>query len=101
MTSLNRRSFFKKSGIALAPALLPSLPIFANISGSHSAPEEKNPVQFVYDGPIFDKPAQYWEQLEQANNIKPIVPDIYGNGGVVAELQNKFSAITGKEKAIY
>lgn len=101
MTSLHRRSFLKKSGIALAPALLPSLSVYGDITGRHCAPEEKNSIQFLYDGPVFDKPSLYWEQLEQANQRQAIVPDVYGNGGAVAELQKKFASITGKEKAIY
>ena len=36
-----------------------------------------------------------------ANNKQPIKVDRYGSGGAVEELEKKFQAITGKEKAIY
>jgi threonine aldolase len=40
-------------------------------------------------------------QLDEANKKQLVKIDRYGNGGDVDELQKRFAAITGKEKAIY
>ena len=63
-------------------------------------PADEPVVKFFGDGELFDGPA-YWEQLQQANSKQPIIVDRYGAGGAVADLEKKFEAITGKEKAIY
>jgi len=100
MTPVNRRSFLKSSGLSIAPALLPALPVF---SAQVDAPIETGdavPVQFIFDGEVFDAPA-YWQQLEEAHKKSPVHPDRYGMGGAVEELEKKFAALTGKEKAIY
>jgi len=39
--------------------------------------------------------------LQMANNKQPLKVDRYGSGGAVEELEKKFQAITGKEKAIF
>lgn len=100
MPSFNRRSFLKVSGLTLLPGILPALPALAGETGKYPAPPHEPVVKFYGDGESFDGPA-YWEQLQQAHNKNPIKPDRYGSGGAVEELQKKFEAITGKEKAIY
>ena len=100
MTSFNRRSFLKASGLTLLPGILPALPALAGEANRYPTPADERIVKFYGDGETFDGPA-YWEQLQQAHNKQPIKADRYGSGGAVEELQNKFEAITGKEKAIY
>jgi len=98
--SFNRRGFIKASGLSLLPGLLPALPTLANKSGKQMSPADEPIVKFFYDGEWFDG-AVYWEQLQQANSKQPLKVDRYGAGGAVEELEKKFEAITGKEKAIY
>ena len=43
----------------------------------------------------------YLETLQLANAKQPLKVDRYGGGGAVEELEKKFQAITGKEKAIF
>jgi threonine aldolase len=100
MNNYNRRNFFKVTGLAAVPALLPGQSLFANNNNEISSPPAEPVVRFFGDGEIFDG-ASYWEQLQLAHAKHPIKVDRYGNGGAVEELQNKFAAITGKEKAIF
>jgi threonine aldolase len=100
MSNYNRRIFFKISGLAAVPVLLPGQSLFANNKNEFHRPPAEPIVRFSGDGEIFDG-AAYLEQLQLAHAKQPLKVDRYGNGGAVEELQNKFAAITGKEKAIY
>jgi len=100
MNSVNRRKFLKASGLTLLPAALPTLNSFANDSFMQFAPANEPVVKFFGDGERYDG-LTYLEQLQLANNKQPIKVDRYGSGGAVEELEKKFQAITGKEKAIY
>lgn len=100
MPTTNRRSFLKASGLVLVPGFLPSLHTIAAETNKKYLPADEPVVKFFYDGEGFDG-AAYWEQLQQANSKQPVKADRYGNGGAVDDLQKKFEAITGKEKAIY
>jgi len=100
MSNYNRRNFFKVTGLAAAPALLPGQSLFAKNIDQLPSPPAEPVVRFYGDGDLFDG-AAYWEQLQLAHAKQPIKVDRYGNGGAIEELQNKFAAITGKEKAIF
>jgi len=100
MTSFNRRDFIRTSGLTLLPGVLTGWPAFAGEKNKQPSPADEHHVKFFYDGEFFDG-SSYWEQLQQANNKKEIEVDRYGQGGAVDELEKKFAAITGKEKAIY
>jgi threonine aldolase len=100
MTYFNRRSFLKTSGLTLLPAALPVIPALANNINKGSAPVNEPIVKFFGDGEFYDG-LPYLEQLQIANSKQPIKVDRYGSGGAVEELEKKFEAITGKEKAIY
>ncbi len=103
MSSINRRSFLLKGSMAMAPALLPVLPVLAEENNNLPAvPDEpvEPIIKFYGDGEMFSGPA-YWQQLEEANKKQLVKPDRYGTGGSVEELEKRFAAITGKEKAIY
>ena len=100
MKDLNRRNFIKASGLTLIPAVLPTISTLANTADT-LAPSAKEPVvKFFGDGDFFDG-LSYLEQLQAANNKYPLKADRYGTGGAVEELEKKFEAITGKEKAIF
>src|SRR5262245_61876410 len=100
MKSLNRRYFLKASGLTLVPAALPTVSSLANDTIKTAAPANEPIVKFVGDGEFYDG-LPYLEQLQLANGKQPIKVDRYGSGGAVEELEKKFQAITGKEKAIY
>jgi len=97
---VNRRSFLKASGLTLLPVALPAVPSFANGLNKKSSPANQPIVKFFGDGEFYDG-LPYLEQLQLANNKQPIRVDRYGSGGAVEDLEKKFQAITGKEKAIY
>ena len=97
---MNRRFFLKNSGAALTPAFLPAIPIWSTEKEHQPFDTDEPVVKFFADGDFFDGPS-YWQQLEEANKKQLVKIDRYGNGGDVDELQKRFAAITGKEKAIY
>src|SRR6185436_15686636 len=98
--SVNRRNFLKASGLSLLPAVLPAAPILAN-NGKKKPIAANDPVVKLFgDGEFYDG-LPYLEQLQAANSKQQIKVDRYGSGGAVEELEKKFEAITGKEKAIY
>ena len=100
MKSVNRRKFLKASGLSLLPAALPAVPILANDPDKGVAPATGPVIKFFGDGEFYDG-LPYLEQLQAANSKQPLKVDRYGSGGAVEELEKKFQAITGKEKAIY
>ncbi len=99
----NRRNFLKKCGLSTVPILLPTIGLNAmSFSEVQNEPliKPKTPVNFIYDGLAFT-PQEYLEKLNEINQVKPIVPDFYGNGGITKTLEDQFAKITGKERAIY
>ena len=98
--SINRRSFLKASGLSLLPAVLPAAPVLANIVNKKPIAANEPVVKLFGDGEFYDG-LPYLEQLQAANSKQQIKVDRYGSGGAVEELEKKFEAITGKEKAIY
>ena len=100
MKDLNRRNFIKATGLTLIPAALPTISSFGNISSHDSAPANEPIVKFFGDGEFYDG-LPYLEMLQAANSKQPLKVDRYGSGGAIEELEKKFEAITGKEKAIY
>jgi len=100
----NRRSFLKKSSLSTIPLLLPTINLTTTTSSMNTlnqkAATKKTPVNFLYDGLGFS-PSTYLNKLQEINKAKGIERDIYGNGGDTKALEEAFSKITGKEKAIY
>src|SRR4030095_16326749 len=96
---VNRRNFLKASGFTLLPAFLPAASSLAYGVNRGSAPATEPIVKFFGDGDFYDG-LPYLEQLQLANGKQPLKVDRYGSGGAVDELEKKFQAITGKEKAI-
>lgn len=100
MKSLNRRHFLKASGLTLLPAALPSIPAIANDLSADISPANEPIVRFFGDGEMYDG-LPYLDTLQLANAKQPLKADRYGGGGAVEELEKKFQAVTGKEKAIF
>ena len=100
MKAFNRRNFIRASGLTLLPAALPTLGSFANTSTLTAAPASEPIVKFFGDGEFYDG-LPYLEMLQAANSKQPLKVDRYGSGGAIEELEKKFEAVTGKEKAIF
>jgi threonine aldolase len=100
MTEFTRRNFIRASGLAVIPALLPTIPAFACDNQQKQLPADGAMIKFYGDGEMFE-PTAYLEQLQQFNNKTPLGADRYGIGGAVAALEKKMMEITGKEKAIF
>jgi len=98
--SVNRRNFLKASGLSLLPAVLPAAPVLANNVNKKLIAANEPVVKLFGDGEFYDG-LPYLEQLQAANSKQQIKVDRCGLGGAVEELEKKFEAITGKEKAIY
>jgi threonine aldolase len=94
MTTINRRSFLKKSSIGLLPVVVP-----IGLNLNNPAPSAQV-VKLFGDGEMFD-PSDYLNELQKAHSAIAIIKDRYGVGGVVEALEKKFCEITGKEKAIF
>src|SRR6187551_2587626 len=97
---VNRRNFLKVSGLSLLPAVLPAASILANSINKKTIAANEPLVKLFGDGELYDG-LPYLEQLQAANSKQQLKVDRYGSGGAVEELEKKFEAITGKEKAIY
>ena len=99
--ALNRRHFLKYSGMGILPAATPlgaiAAPLFEKAAGN--APSS-GVVNFFGDGWMME-PGEYLQQLQEAHAAAAIQKDRYGEGGVVAALEQEFAALTGKEKAIF
>ena len=104
MTKNNRRDFIKKSGLLVAPLLIPIIG-FSNdqiVEEKNSEKEVKTKqlVNFIFDG-LFFSPTEYIQKLQDIDKVKPLQSDMYGQGGETQLLQEAFAKLTGKEKAIY
>src|SRR6187549_1672347 len=99
MSSINRRNFLKSSGIAALPAVIPFTQTFANDVKMPWAPGSPI-IKFYGDGEMFE-PADYLNELQNANAKLAIEKDSYGAGGAVEALEKKFTDITGKERAVF
>lgn len=97
--TVNRRAFLRSSGLSALPLLAPALPAFAG-GGNVPSPPAERAINFLYEGD-FPEPAVYLQKLQEINAAQAIKSDYYGEEGAVQALEEKFAAITGKEKAIF
>ena len=82
------------------PVIIPGAAGFAANGKADMPPGTEPLVKLFGDGEMFDATG-YIRELQKINSAKPVEPDRYGLGGVVADLEKKFEEITGKEKAIF
>ena len=95
---MDRRKFIKNSSLLPLPFFIPSA---TNTSSFEDiARGVPSMVNFVTDGKL-DPPSAYIDVLQKINESKEIKGDLYGNGGAVTQLEQKFAQLTNKEKAIY
>lgn len=95
---MNRRSFLRTGSLSTLPLLAPAIPVFA--SPDVPPPVAGKTIDLLNDG-VFYTPEEYVRKLSEIIGAQTIARDIYGEGGVVEELEKKFIRITGKEAAIY
>ncbi len=100
MSAINRRNFLRSSGSIAIPAVLPLSGLLANEIQQQSDTPANPQVKFFGDGEMYE-PSDYIRVLAEADKTVAIVKDRYGVGGVVEALEKKFTALTGKEKAIF
>lgn len=91
---MHRRHFLAAAALA---ATTPALPP-ARASGAASRPLTR--VNFQGDGLGLD-PREYTALLLEAASARGIVPDYYSNEGFIAELEQRFAALLGKEAAMF
>ena len=100
MPRTHRRNFLKLSGLSFLPVLSPWNANAGTGSAATGEPVKEPVVKFFADGELYE-PAAYIDLLQQLSASTGITRDRYGTGGAVEELEKKFAAITGKEKAIF
>ncbi len=101
MTSFNRRYFLKASSVTLLPSVIGFKSILASDANKNQLLPPTTPIiKFYGDGEMFE-PGDYLNELQKAHAAQNIIKDRYGVGGVVEALENKFSEISGKERAIF
>lgn len=101
MTNFNRRKFLIETGFCLVPGFFP----VSSVLGADTVPIKKNgtdtlSIKFWGDGEMFE-PDNSIHELQKANTTQAIVKDRYCSAGALETLEQKFAAITGKEKAIF
>ena len=94
---MNRRSFIHLSGLGAMPVIAGQLP---RLTAEKTTDTPLPTLTLVRDGPAFT-PEEYINLLGKINRERPVKGDFYAAGGTVEELLAKFTAITGKEAAIY
>jgi len=102
-TSIGRRRFLQSGALGLgAGALGPGLAAGQGVgSGSGSAAEPGNGrVRMSGDG-LGLTPADHGRILSRLADEGRIARDSYSNGGVVGELEERFAALLGKERAVF
>ena len=93
---MDRRQFLSVSGLAA------TTPLFANASPGSPAPEDGlfQRIDFTSDGLGLD-PREYTTLLQQATASGNLRADNYSNGGVIAQLEQTFAGLLGKEAAMF
>lgn len=93
---MDRRQFLSASGLAA------TAPAFANaLAGSAAADDSLSKrIDFTSDGLGLD-PREYSTLLQQATASGELQADNYSNGGVIAQLEQQFARLLGKQAAMF
>ncbi|HVF34783.1 MAG TPA: beta-eliminating lyase-related protein [Candidatus Saccharimonadia bacterium] len=94
---MHRRHFLAASGLA---ALTPALANAASPSSSTGNATLLKRVTFQTDG-LGLAPREYAALLAEATVAREIKPDYYSNEGFIAELEQQFARLLGKEAAMF
>lgn len=92
---MDRRQFLAASSLAATPLLTHA----AGLDGGVPDASSSKTVNFQSDGLAFS-PGDYATRLNELVASRTVEPDSYGNGGIVAELEQTFATLLGKEAAI-
>ena len=96
---MNRRDFIKIGGILAAGTghiySKPQSPI-----DTTKLNKLQQKVNFIFDGSYLS-PLEYSHLLMRLADEGKIKADMYSNGGIVEELENKFAKLLGKESAVF
>ena len=90
---MRRRNF-----IQLGTALAAGVPV--SNAKALQKPVVQKQTDFIHDG-LYHSPMEYSTLLMKMADEGKIKEDYYSNDGVVAELENKFAKLLGKESAIF
>jgi threonine aldolase len=98
MTTMHRRHFLEIGSLAaIAGTIGPSVAF----PGSQETPSvTSRMIRFDNDG-LGLTPQEYSSVLNAVATDKGITPDYYSLGGAVAEMEQKFAALLGKEAAVF
>ncbi len=95
---MDRRHFMAASGLAAASPMLVKAAAISNSSASADGLFKR--VDFSTDG-LGLNPAEYTHLLHDVATSANFKSDYYSNGGHVAELEQKFAKLLGKEAAMF
>lgn len=100
MSAYKRRDFLKLSSLSALPLIASAMPIHTFATEQAGRSKDSEAVYFINDG-VFYRPEDFINKLQEINAANPIERDSYAEGGDMEKLLNKFTAITGKEAAVY
>ncbi len=95
---MERRGFVKLAGVAATMGLIDQ-PMKANWKEHREGPP-LGTVDFSVDG-LGLSPVEYSQELCSIAGEAPIEPDSYSVGGTVADLEQRFAKLLGKESAVF
>lgn len=95
---MKRRKFIGTNGLLSVPLIM-GLPSNA-LASDKTKTFDSYGVNLILEGYFFN-PKQYIQKLSEIESETGINGDFYSQGGIIAELEEKFKKITGKESAIY
>lgn len=95
---MDRRHFLAASGLATASPMLAQAGAHGPAGDSDAGMFKR--VNFQWDG-LGLSPHEYVTQLSEVAKGKAIAADYYSNGGMVAELEQQFARLLGKEAAMF
>ena len=99
MTTMGRRQVLKLGG-ALAAGASAAPALAEAVAASDELARLQQAVNFIYDGSHLS-PLEYAHLLNQLAVSRPLHPDSYSNGGVVADLEHTFARWLGTESAVF
>ena len=99
MTTMGRRQVLKLGG-ALAAGASAAPALAGAAADSDELTRLQQAVNFIYDGSHLS-PLEYAHLLNQLAASRPLHPDSYSNGGVVADLEHTFARWLGTESAVF
>lgn len=95
---MDRRHFLAASGLATATTVLGRSVAASPVADA--SPDLFKRVNFTTDGLGLD-PREYATLLREVTMARPVEADNYSNGGVIAEIEQRFAQLLGKEAAMF